>query len=157
MIPSIRVTLDDWVARSELNPQTSTRPRWPTTRTPLIGRAVSWSVRRPAATSRGGNSRPLMRTNIRSNSPGRKVTRVIDNPLHAGHRPPERQRRRGELLWTVRRDHVTWTCELRFHGESVGWEAQILRENELVIGRTFILRELAVKWAETERREPQMG
>jgi hypothetical protein len=66
---------------------------------------------------------------------------VSDNPMHAGHRPPVRQRKPGELLWTVRKDHVTWTCELFFRGESYGWEAQIVRETDLRIGRRFILRE----------------
>jgi hypothetical protein len=37
--------------------------------------------------------------------------------------------------------------KLRFHGESGGREAQILRNGELTIGRTFVLRELAVRWA----------
>jgi hypothetical protein len=46
---------------------------------------------------------------------------------------------------------VTWSAELFFRGESVGWEAQILRDGDLVIGRTFILRDLAVGWAKNER------
>jgi len=49
-------------------------------------------------------------------------------------------------------DHVTWSCEFRFHGESCGWEAQLLREGELVIGRRFDLRRLAEQWAEEERK-----
>ena len=52
----------------------------------------------------------------------------------------------------MRKGNVTWSAELRFHGESVGWEAQILRDGELVIGRTFMLKELAVGWAEQERK-----
>jgi hypothetical protein len=46
---------------------------------------------------------------------------------------------------------VTWSCELRFHGESVGWEAQILRDGDLFIGRSFVLRDLAMGWAKNER------
>jgi hypothetical protein len=57
-----------------------------------------------------------------------------NNPLHAGHRAPVRQRRPGELIWTVQKNHVTWTCELKFHGESYGWEAQIYRETDLRFG-----------------------
>jgi hypothetical protein len=50
-----------------------------------------------------------------------------------------------------RRANVTWSCELRFHGESVRWEAQILRDGDLSLARTFILRDLAVGWAKNER------
>ena len=59
--------------------------------------------------------------------------------------------RPGEPLWSIRKDHVTWSCELRFHGESYGWEAQSLREGDLHIGRPFLLREQAERWAEQER------
>jgi hypothetical protein len=52
---------------------------------------------------------------------------------------------------------VTWSCELRFHWESWGWEAQILREGELVIGRRFDLRLLAEQWAEEERKFIEVG
>jgi hypothetical protein len=48
-------------------------------------------------------------------------------------------------------DNVTWSAELLFHGESVGWEAQILRDGDLAIGRTFVLRDIAIGWAENER------
>jgi hypothetical protein len=63
-------------------------------------------------------------------------------------RPP----RPGEPIWTIRANHVTWSCEFRFHGESYGWEAQILRDGERVIGHRFILRQLAEAWAEAERQ-----
>ena len=43
----------------------------------------------------------------------------------------------GEPVCDVRVDHVTWSCEFRFHGESYGWEAPIFREDELVIGAQF--------------------
>jgi hypothetical protein len=55
-------------------------------------------------------------------------------------------------IWSLRHDHVTWGCELRFHGESYGWEAQILREGKLVIGQRFALRQIAEAWAEAERQ-----
>jgi hypothetical protein len=58
----------------------------------------------------------------------------------------------GKPIWSLRHDHVTWSCEFRFHGESYGWEAQIVRESELVIGRRFDTRALAVQWAEEERK-----
>jgi hypothetical protein len=43
-------------------------------------------------------------------------------------------------------------CELRFHGESYGWEAQILRNGELFAGQRFVLRRMAEAWAEAERK-----
>jgi hypothetical protein len=74
-----------------------------------------------------------------------------DDSLLWTHKSAPRCRRRpGEALWSVQKGDVTWSCELRFH-ESVGWEAQILRDGDLVIGRTFILRDLAVGWAKNER------
>ena len=64
-----------------------------------------------------------------------------------------RQRRSGEPLWTIRVNHVTYSAELNFHGESYGWEAQIFRETDFTIGRRFILRAEAVGWAEAERKD----
>ena len=72
---------------------------------------------------------------------------------HLWNYKPTMQRRPmpAEPLWSVRMGDVTWTCELRFQGDSVGWEAQILRDGELATARTFILRDLAVGWAKNER------
>ena len=61
---------------------------------------------------------------------GRRVT--DDRWFAPGHRMPPRVPRPGELVWEFRRqDHHTFSCELRFHGESFGWEAQILEDGEL--------------------------
>jgi hypothetical protein len=64
---------------------------------------------------------------------------MSDQPFYAPNRmsAPRRQPKPGEPVWDVRVDHVPWSCEFRFHGESYGWEAQILREDELVIGEQF--------------------
>jgi hypothetical protein len=62
---------------------------------------------------------------------------------------PARWRKPGDPLWILRQDHVTWSAKLRFHGESFGWEAQILRDGELMIARRSIPREEAVTWAAT--------
>lgn len=43
------------------------------------------------------------------------------------------------------------TCELRGHGE-YGWEAQLLRDGELFVGRRFDTHALAVQWADLERQ-----
>jgi hypothetical protein len=68
------------------------------------------------------------------------------------HQIPPRQPTPGESLWIVRREGVRWSCELFFRGESYGWEAQILRNGELVIARRFDLRRLAEQWGEEERK-----
>jgi len=75
-----------------------------------------------------------------------------DDSILRTHKPAPRCRPRpGESLWSVRRDHVTWSAELFFRGEGVGWEAQILRDGDLSFARTFILRDVAVGWAKNER------
>ena len=58
--------------------------------------------------------------------------------------------RPAEHLWSLRKDGVMWDAELRYYGE-YGVEAQILRQGELVIGRRFNIRALAVEWADKER------
>jgi hypothetical protein len=65
---------------------------------------------------------------------------------------PPRPPKPGEPIWTVRVNHITWSCEFRFHGESYGWEAQLLREGALVIGHRFLLRQPADASADTERQ-----
>jgi hypothetical protein len=61
------------------------------------------------------------------------------------------------LLWTLRKDHVTWTCELKFHGESYGWEAQVFRETDFRIGRRFLLKADTIGWADAERQYREKG
>ena len=55
-------------------------------------------------------------------------------------------------LWSVYQNGVTWSAELRYDGE-YGVEAQILRNGELTMGRRFVLREHAVRWAEAEKAQ----
>lgn len=62
--------------------------------------------------------------------------------------PPPRKPTPGEPLWSLLKDHETWTAELRYHGE-YGVECQILRDGELAIGRRFDLKAQAIAW---ERR-----
>jgi hypothetical protein len=80
-----------------------------------------------------------------------------DNPMLWTYRPPPRQRRPGGVVWPLRKDHVTWSCEMHFRGESYGSEAQILREGALHIGRRFLLREQATRWADQEREWIERG
>jgi hypothetical protein len=69
---------------------------------------------------------------------------------------PPRVPRPGEPLRTLRKDHVIWSAELRYHDEG-GVEAQILRDGDLFMGRRFDLREIAVRWADEERRLIERG
>ena len=48
-------------------------------------------------------------------------------------------------------DKALMTCELRFHGESYGWEAMFLDRGELWYSRRFDTKALAVQWAALER------
>jgi hypothetical protein len=63
----------------------------------------------------------------------------------------------GEEIWRVHVNHVWWSCELRFHGESYGWEAQILRDGDLSFSQRWLLRDLAVQWADEQRRLKERG
>jgi hypothetical protein len=51
--------------------------------------------------------------------------------------PAAKPRTPNERLWELQKAHITWSAELRFHGESWGWEAQIYRNGEITIGRRF--------------------
>jgi hypothetical protein len=64
---------------------------------------------------------------------------------------PTRKPTPGEPLWTIRVNHVTWSAELRFHGESYGWAAQILRNGELFVGHRCVLHEVSVRSADEQR------
>jgi len=81
---------------------------------------------------------------------------VDDMPFYARNQPqPLRAPRPGEPLFDFIRasDRAPMSCELRFHGESYGWEAQFLERRELFYSRGgFVTRALAVQWAEEERK-----
>jgi hypothetical protein len=50
------------------------------------------------------------------------------------------------------------SCELRFNGESYGWEAQFLERGELLMARgAFVTRTAAIAWAEKERKTMAAG
>jgi hypothetical protein len=53
-------------------------------------------------------------------------------------------------------DHVDSRCELRIHSE---WcvEAQFFRQGDVLIGRRFDSRALAMQWAMVERQEIEKG
>lgn len=79
---------------------------------------------------------------------------MTDKPFTTpGLKYPARQAVPGELLFQfVRaRDRMPMTCELRTHRE-YGVEAQFLENGTLLYSRRFPLRELAITWAEQERK-----
>ena len=77
---------------------------------------------------------------------------LLQDDLRWTHRPAPRCRPRpGEPFWSLGQDHVTWSAEPFFRGEGYGWEAQILRNGQLTIGRRFLLKAEAVNWAEAEK------
>ena len=82
---------------------------------------------------------------------------MADDDWYKPRRPPApaRQPKPGELLFEFVResDYAPMSCELRFHGESYGWEVQFIERGELFASRGgFALRELAVRWADIERQ-----
>lgn len=81
---------------------------------------------------------------------------MSDEPFYSPKASPRAARvaRPGELLFEfVRGGGARMACELRFHGESFGWEAQFLRRGELVFSRgAFVTKAAAVQWAEQERK-----
>jgi hypothetical protein len=46
---------------------------------------------------------------------------------------------RTERVWTLVKAGHRYDCELRFHGESYGWECQLLEDGELRYGQRFPL------------------
>jgi hypothetical protein len=78
---------------------------------------------------------------------------VANDALYTPNRkpPPPRKPQPGELVWSFRKDSRQFDCELQYHGEW-GVDAQILLDRELLIGRRFDTKALAVQWAEEERK-----
>jgi hypothetical protein len=74
-------------------------------------------------------------------------------------RSPARQPKPGELLFAFVRasDRAPMSCELRFHGESYGWDAQFYERGEILIGRRFQTKGLAIQWAEEERKAAEQN
>jgi hypothetical protein len=78
---------------------------------------------------------------------------VPDDALLSTARPPApRQRRPGERIWSLRKSGRQVDCELRFHGETYGWECQCLYDGDLAYGQRFVLRAAALEEAELQRR-----
>ena len=79
-----------------------------------------------------------------------------DEPFYSPNakQAPPRVAKPGEMLFEFVRasDRAPMSVELRFHGESFGWEAQFLERGELFASRgAFVTRKAAIAWAELER------
>lgn len=64
--------------------------------------------------------------------------------------PPPRQPVKGEPIWSLQKGVSHLEAELRYHGE-YGVETQLFRDGELLVGRLFISKALALQWGEEER------
>ena len=91
---------------------------------------------------------------------------MTEDPFYApdDKSPPPRQAQPGELLFEFLCGHDRYRCELRDHGD-YGVEAQFFLNEEFFYGRRFDAsldpnrtpREMAVQWAEEERKAIEKG
>jgi hypothetical protein len=79
---------------------------------------------------------------------------MTDEDWYKPHRPPAppRQPKPSERVWSLHKNGREVDCELRFHGESYGWECQCLHDGDLAYGRRFPLRAHALEEAEAHRQ-----
>ena len=75
---------------------------------------------------------------------------MSNEPFYAPNRKvPPPQPRIGEPLWTVEKDSRRLACELRDEGEA-GVEVQVSRDGELLYGRRWATRALALAKADEQ-------
>ena len=75
--------------------------------------------------------------------------------FHGGGKTAPRQPKPGERLFEFIRasDRAPMSCELRFHGESYGWEIQFFERGEFLYGHGAVAtRAGAMDWAQTGAR-----
>jgi hypothetical protein len=72
-------------------------------------------------------------------------------PHHGGLGNEPRVPRPGEPVWTLTKNGRRVDCELRFQGESYGWEVQFLHDGVMAYGQRFVVREHAAGEAEHHR------
>jgi hypothetical protein len=86
---------------------------------------------------------------------------MFDDPFDAPGLEPAKFRgpQPGEVLFEFVResDRSHFRCELRYHGDVWGVEAQFWMNGELLIGRRFDTRALALQWAMVEREHIEKG
>ena len=88
----------------------------------------------------------------------RYAAHMSDNRWNLHYVPTTAPKRPPEPLWSISSSHVIWSCELRFRGESYGWEAMILRNNELFAAHgAFVTKAAAVEWAAEQRKDAEKG
>jgi hypothetical protein len=82
-----------------------------------------------------------------------------DDWYSPNYRPPEARRNRpAGPVWSLWVAGVTGSCELRFHGESAGWAAQVFRNGALFATHgAFALKGDAIRWAEEQRKDAERG
>jgi hypothetical protein len=78
---------------------------------------------------------------------------LSDQPFYAPNRTnAHRQPRAGEPLWTIQKAGRQLACELRDDG-AAGVEVQVYREGELLYGRRWATRALALEEANERKAQ----
>jgi hypothetical protein len=77
------------------------------------------------------------------------------DPLYTpfGKPQPARPRDPGDVICTFRREGVERSCELLFRGESYGWEARVLTNDDLVNEPLVCGARQAVEWSQTQQAD----
>ena len=82
-----------------------------------------------------------------------------DERYKPGALPSRRVPRPRELLFEFIResDRAQFRCELRYHGDDWGVEAQVLMNGDLLVAQRFDAKALAVQWAQLKRDAIEKG
>jgi len=82
-----------------------------------------------------------------------RIGKMADDDWYKPNPTPRapRQPTPGEHVWTLVKAGRRFDCELHFHGESYGWECQVLEYGEIRYGQRFPLPSGAVADAEAQR------
>ncbi len=78
---------------------------------------------------------------------------MSDTPFYApNHKPTPRHPRAGEHLWAIEKNGRQLACELRDDG-AAGVEVQVSRDGELLYGRRWANRALALEEADERKAQ----
>jgi hypothetical protein len=80
---------------------------------------------------------------------------MLNDPFYAPNHKPATAAARPvpvERKWTLLKTGKRVECELRFHGQSYGWECVCLYGGDLVYGRRFVEKTGALEEAEAQRQ-----
>src|SRR5262245_50183192 len=62
------------------------------------------------------------------------------------------------VLFSITKDHVKWSCELRFqHIEYLPFELRILRNGDFFGSQRFAMKEQTERWANEQRQHIERG